>query len=540
MSRREEADSGLRAGFISEDEALRKMKEDAHTVELEPDPPEEKTESVSPPEPEKKVDPQDEGPTIEMKGISGKSITSVIKVVKKAPAKEKTKKEAAPEAGETASATKETAQKVAKSTTVDKADKTETKKIVPERTKQPKTADKAKVKPQSAAASKATDKTKSVADKSRADKKPVDTGVAAKTTVTAKPEPTKAKSVKKTKKEVVSTGTKPTAKPVDDGVLRDTGITESTRVARSPIRPQSGSYIGRDADAPAVSKRDSRAERGDKRRRGDRQQTRFGSRPASGRRGQPRHRSDATFADKDVEEAPRQTRSPKQSAKAQPVRIPEDAKAATRSQYTQRSQYNRRQTYNRREQARREKEEMLAVHMRRRAQRNQPSVEEQKQAQVLTNVKLPESLTVKELAEALKKTTSEVIMKLMSYGVMATLNQEIDYDTAEIIASEFDIKAEKLVEVTPEEILFDDSPDEEKDLLPRPPVVVVMGHVDHGKTSILDYIREASVASGEAGGITQKIGAYTVEVEGQQITFIDTPGHEALQLCVLEAPRLPI
>jgi translation initiation factor IF-2 len=147
---------------------------------------------------------------------------------------------------------------------------------------------------------------------------------------------------------------------------------------------------------------------------------------------------------------------------------------------------------------------------------------------VLTSIKIPESITVKELAEALKKTSSEVIKKLMGYGVMATLNQEIDYDTAAIIADEFGVKAEKEVVITEEDILFDDSEQDDPDkLVPRPPVVVVMGHVDHGKTSLLDAIRSTNVIESEAGGITQHIGAYMVKVKNRNITFLDTPGHEA-------------
>ena len=139
-----------------------------------------------------------------------------------------------------------------------------------------------------------------------------------------------------------------------------------------------------------------------------------------------------------------------------------------------------------------------------------------------------EKITVKDLSERIGKPVSEIIKKLLMLGIFANINNELDFDTAQLICTEFGVELElKLAETAEDALEAEDVEDSEEDLVTRPPVVTIMGHVDHGKTSLLDYIRKSHVTAGEAGGITQHIGAYTVELHGQRITFLDTPGHEA-------------
>ena len=157
----------------------------------------------------------------------------------------------------------------------------------------------------------------------------------------------------------------------------------------------------------------------------------------------------------------------------------------------------------------------------------QKEAPKKKEKEIPTEIEIPEMITVGELAQKLGRGAAEVVKKLMMLGIMATITQSIDFDTAALIASDFGVDAKPEIVLTKEDILFAEEEDKPEDLVPRPPVVVVMGHVDHGKTSLLDAIRHTSVTDTEAGGITQHIGAYSVTLNDRVITFLDTPGHEA-------------
>jgi len=526
MVKREDPGSGLRAGFVRGDGLMQQPRKKEKPRQKEEEP-----EIVKqPPIPEPVHEPEEPaGPTLTMQGVSGKMITGVVKVVKKVrrPADEPqetepAKPEQAPEQAEVK--TEKPAEPLAVPMPVQP---TAAEAPAPAPAEKPEPAEK----PVQA------EKPAPVAERPAPVVKPAP--VSERPAIQPQPRPVQPAQPLRPQGERPSFDRGPRPAPGRPAAPGPIGPG-----ARPPRGPQSGQYLNRSAGQPARPPM-NRGPVGGFDKDDDASAARPGTsqRPTAPRSAPPRGRLKIPGVPEEViKEKPAETRSfkaPRREDKPESRDVRKDTvktPAAVKDKH--RTLKKQAQELSGKPVSDALSDEVIldtiykepAKSSRSRGGRNSRRNQRQPSRMVravLTHVKLPATLTVKEFAEAIKKTAAEVIKNLMKLGIMASLNQEIDFDTATLIAAEYGITTEQLVEVTEEDILFDDSEDADEVLVARPPVVVVMGHVDHGKTSILDRIRSASVASGEAGGITQHIGAYTVSVKNRQITFLDTPGHEA-------------